>query len=307
MKKLNLVFMGTPDFALSALKELHQKHHLLAVYTRPPKPAGRGKKEQKTPVHLFAEENHIPVFTPKTLRDKTEQEQLKSLKPDMIIVAAYGLILPKEVLCIPPLGCINIHASLLPRWRGAAPIQHAIMAGDTQTGITIMKMDEGMDTGDILLQQTTPILSITTSGELHQTLSEIGAFMIQTYLQDYSNIPSTPQPHDGITYAPKIEKKDEKINWNKSAFEINRQIRALNPFPGTYFTYNQKRIKIWEALPLEIKTSLEPGIVLDDQLTIVCGQQTALRPLKIQQEGKKIIETDDFLKGNSIKALSKIY
>lgn len=300
---IRLVFMGTPEFAVSALKTLFDaRYTIVGVYCQPPKPVGRGYKLTPTPVHQFAESIGIPVFTPKTLRTAEAQEQFRSLQPNLAIVAAYGLILPKEILEIPTHGCLNIHGSILPRWRGAAPIQRAIMAGDAETGITIMKMDEGLDTGDILTVETTPLTHSTTASSLHDTLAAIGAKLLLKTIPGYldGSIQSQVQPLEGITYAHKLTKAESQLNWLRPATELDCQIRGLTPWPGAYFTWGDDVFKVGQAHIVNVSGTGIAGEILDDQLTIACGgssQGSALRIDKIQKSGGKWLSAQDFLRG----------
>ena len=272
---MKIVFMGTPDFAVPVLEALSKEHEVVCVYTRAPKEAGRGQKESKTPVHLFAERHGIEVRTPKSLRNAEEQENFKILGADAAVVAAYGLILPKEVLEAYPLGCINVHASMLPRWRGAAPIQRAILAGDEVSGVTIMQMDEGLDTGNILLEDKRPVpLANITGGELHDRLAEHGAEMIAEYLRNPAAYPPRRQGEMTTPYAAKLEKSEAKIDFSEPADAVVRKNRAFNPFPGAYFEFNGERFKVLEA-DFDMSVGNEPGRLEDSAtggvLAIACG------------------------------------
>ena len=294
---MRVVFMGTPDFAVPVLKALSEKHEVICVYTQPPRPAGRGQTLRPSPVQVEAEKMGIPVRYPVSLKSENEQKLFDMLEADVGVVCAYGLILPKAILNSPKKGCINTHASLLPRWRGAAPIQRAIMAGDKETGITIMQMDAGLDTGDILLMESTPITENMTGGELHDKLSELGAKLIIKALDDLPT--PTKQPEHGITYAEKISKQECQINWKKTAEEVHNHIRALAPFPKAYFMYNGIR---YQALSSEIVSLTSPteetaGTLIDDKLTVACGLGTALRLLVLQKEGKKPTTAAELLNG----------
>ena len=298
MHKLRIVFMGTPDFAVPALSSLHQAgHEILAVYCQAPKPAGRGHKVQKTPVHIFAEDIGVPVHTPKSLRNEDEQKTLAGLAPDVIVVAAYGLILPQAVLDIPRLGCVNIHGSLLPRWRGAAPIHRSILAGDTETGITIMMMEAGLDTGPMLLKGTLPITRETSAQSLHDAMSCLGGRLIVDALEGLAQgtLHAEPQPEAGVTYADKLKREDGIIDWSKSAVEIERQVRALNPWPSTFFTLKGEVIKVLHA---EIIPSVKArsGTLVDTHFTVACGEG-ALRLLKVQRAGKGPTDGAALLRG----------
>lgn len=288
---MKIVFMGTPDFALPALKALADKYDVVCVYSQPPRPAGRGHKLTPSPVQAFAESLGIEVRTPISLKSEEEQIKFKALNADVAVVAAYGLILPLPILEAFPMGCINIHGSLLPRWRGAAPIQRAIMAGDEETGVTIMQMDEGMDTGDMLLKEATPIAK-KTSEELFEELALLGAEALLKVLDDMPK--SVPQGEEGVTYAPKVKKEEGLINWAKSAKEIEQQIRAI----PSWFMYDNERIKIKKAEVAEKNADTLKGnfgLLLKDGL-ITCGEGL-LNPLVLQREGKAPLPKDDFLRG----------
>ncbi len=289
--------MGTPDFAVPALVALHEAGHEVAcVYTQTPRPAGRGKKLRPSPVQAKAEELGLPVRHPKSLRKEDAQAEFAALNADVAVVAAYGLILPQAVLDAPKHGCLNIHASLLPRWRGAAPIHRAIMAGDEQTGVTIMQMEAGLDTGPMLAKVTTPVLDKTT-GELTEELAELGANAMVEVLTDLPNI--TPQIQDDAEaiYAPKIDKAEARIDWSRDAEELVRHIHGLAPFPGAWFEVDGMRVKLLRAEVCE--ESGRSGEVLDDELTIACGKD-ALRPTRLQPAGKPAMDREDFLRGRTI-------
>jgi len=296
---MNLVFMGTPDFAVPALEALIAAgHRMLAVYTQPPRPAGRGQKEQGSPVQRMAEAQGCAVCSPKSLRDPAAQAEFKALRADLAVVAAYGLILPKAILDAPLRGCLNIHASLLPRWRGAAPIQRAIEAGDAETGITIMVMDEGLDTGPMLLRESVPIGPETTAGQLHDALAAVGAKLIvraMAGLEAGSLIP-VPQPAEGVTYAKKIAKEEGHLDWRQPAALLERRIRAFNPVPGAWFEAKGERIRVMRAAAERRSRETLPGTVLDAAPTIACGEG-ALRPLELQRAGKSPVATAAFLRG----------
>lgn len=293
--------MGTPDFAVPALQALiHAGHDVCCCYTQPPRPAGRGKQERRSAVHHAADTASIPVRTPKSLRDAAEQGQFASLEADIAVVAAYGLILPKPILEAPKMGCVNIHGSLLPRWRGAAPIQRAIQAGDTETGITIMQMDEGLDTGPMLTQQTHPITDETTGGNLHDSLAELGSRLLLDALDQLSDgrLSPQPQPDDGATYARKLSRNEAHIDWALPAVSIERMIRAFDPWPGAYFNLGKHRIKILKAEVTDEKGNV-PGATTDNKLTITCGEGS-LCPTRIQREGRSAMSTDDWLRGTPV-------
>jgi methionyl-tRNA formyltransferase len=285
--------MGSPDFAVPSLNALVEAgHEIVAVYAQPPRPAGRGKGERKTAVHERAEELGIEVRTPRTLRDAEEQERFRGLDADLGVVAAYGLILPAPVLEAPKLGCINVHASLLPRWRGAAPIQRAILAGDEISGATLMQMDEGLDTGPMLARETLDIRE-KTAGQVTEEMANVGARMLVEWLEQPT--PAEPQPIAGITYASKIDKSEARINWKRPAAEIERQVRAFNPVPGAWFEANGERIKLLEVVTGG-NASGESGEVLDDCLTVACGSGY-IRPLKVQRAGRGAMTPGDLLRG----------
>ncbi|MDD3371300.1 MAG: methionyl-tRNA formyltransferase [Alphaproteobacteria bacterium] len=294
---LRIAFMGTPDFSVAALRALREAgHDIVAVYCQPPKPVGRGHQIRKTPVHLAAEEMGIEVRTPKTLRDPEEQEKFRALRLDVAVVAAYGLILPKAILEAPACGCLNIHGSLLPRWRGAAPIQRAILAGDTETGITIMQMDEGLDTGAMLLKGSVPIAETTTAESLHDELAALGAELIVRALDDLraGTLSAVAQPKDGSCYAAKLTREDGRIDWARPAAELERQLRALHPWPGCFFLLNGEPVKLLAASVAD--KSGEAGTLLDDAFTVACGTQ-ALRLEKVQRSGKAATDGAAFLRG----------
>jgi methionyl-tRNA formyltransferase len=284
--------MGTPDFSCEALRVLALEHEVVAVYTRAPKPAGRGMQEQKSPVHLFAQSLGLPVFTPKTLRNEDEQAVFAAHKADIGVVVAYGLLLPLPILVAPKHGCLNIHASLLPRWRGAAPLQRAIMAGDATTGLTIMQMDEGLDTGAMALRYAMPLNETTTLATLHDALKEASGVLILDALAQIKagQFTLTPQPLEGVTYAHKITKSESLLDFSLPARQLNAIIRAI----GGYFESPLGRIKVLEAC---IETGVgESGLFLDDNLCIGCGQG-ALRLLRLQKAGGKPMRAADFQRG----------
>ncbi len=294
---LRLAFMGTPDFAVPALRALHAAGHDIAcVYSQPARPAGRGRKERPSPVQAAAESLGSPVRTPSSLKDEAAQQAFRDLALDIAVVVAYGLILPKAILDAPRLGCLNIHASLLPRWRGAAPIQRAILAGDTESGVTIMQMDEGLDTGPMLLIEKTPITGATTGESLHDTLSEMGGRMIVDALDRVANgsLPPIPQPEEGVTYAKKLTRDEARIDWRDPADALERKLRAFTPWPGSWFDLDGQRIKLLEARVVD--GGGPPGTTLDDRLTVACGEG-ALRLLRLQRQGKSPMEAADFLRG----------
>ncbi len=294
--KMKIVFMGTPDFAVKALEALAAKHEVVCVYTREPQEAGRGKKLTKSPVHEFAEAHGILVRTPKTLRSAEAQAELKALQADISVVAAYGLILPQAVIEAFPLGCINIHGSLLPRWRGAAPIQRAIEAGDNESGITIMKVVEKLDAGDMLLKGSVPITAETTGETLHDAMAGLGAELIVKALDNWQNLHAEPQDERLVTYAAKIDKAESRLDFSMPAEVLERKIRAFNPYPAVYFEYGGERYKILRAKVVD--ESGEAGAILDGagRLVIACGDK-ALEVTEIQRQGKKKMPTEELLRG----------
>jgi methionyl-tRNA formyltransferase len=300
MSALRVVFMGTPDFSTPILAALIDAgHEVVCVYSQPPKPVGRGHKTRPTPVHAFAESRGIEVRHPKSLKGEDEQQAFAALEADAAVVAAYGLILPKAILDAPRLGCLNVHASLLPRWRGAAPIQRAILAGDSESGVTIMQMDEGLDTGDMLLSESVPITGDTTAEELHDHLSEIGASLLVEALGGLvaGVLEAEPQPEEGVTYAKKLEKGEGKLDWSQPPTQLVRAVNAFTPWPGAFFEFGKERIKVLAAEAGEGSGTL--GQVLDDRLTIACAEGT-FRPLLVQRPGKGAMETEAMLRGYAI-------
>ena len=294
-----VIFMGTPGFSVEALKSLvNADYDVVAVYSQPPRPSGRGYSTVASPVHQYAESVGIPVHTPLSLRSEEAQTTFQAHEADIAVVAAYGLILPKAILDAPRLGCINIHASLLPRWRGAAPIQRAILAGDTQTGVTLMQMDEGLDTGDMIVWDTVAITSQTTADVLHDQLSTLGANLLLQTLPAILEKQHTPlqQPETGVTYAHKLSKSESQLDWTKPADVLEKQIRAFHPWPGSYFIHNGMTIKVSKA---EILThSGQPGEVFDG-LIIACGNQS-LKIASLQKPGGKWMSAEDFLRGYNL-------
>lgn len=301
---MRIIFMGSPIFSVSALESLIKAgHEIVAVYTQPPKEKDRGHHVQKVAVHQKAEELDLNVYTPKTLKVKEEQEIFLKHEADIAVVAAYGLILPKEILEAPKLGCINIHASLLPRWRGAAPIHRAIMAGDMETGITIMQMDIGLDTGDMLSKGIVPITDKTTTPALHDQLSTMGADLIVKTLKDIEtkSIIPTVQPDNGVTYAHKLKKEEGLLNWAEPAIQLDRKIRALNPWPGTWFDHKGVTIKVHKATCIKDVNGI-PGTVYmstESPWTVYCGSG-ALALEIIQKPGGKPLAINEFLKGYKV-------
>lgn len=296
---LRLAFMGTPDFAVPTLAELiAQGHDIAAVYSQPPRPKGRGMTLEPGPVHKFADSAKLPVRTPLSLKGEDEQAAFAALELDAAIVVAYGLLLPKPILEAPMLGCFNLHGSLLPRWRGAAPIQRAVMAGDAETGVMVMRMDEGLDTGPVLMAERVPV-GRKTSGDLAAELSRLGADLMMRALGALERGVVKPhsQPAEGVTYAKKILKEEARIDWHRSAHEIDCQIRGLAPFPGAFTEANNERLKILYAEPAP--GSGKPGVLLDEALTVACGEG-ALRLMKVQRPGKSAMSAAELLKGYSL-------
>ncbi len=301
MPSLRLIFMGTPEFAVPTLSELLvEGYDIAAVYTQPPRKAGRGMGEKKSPVHAFADEAGIPVFTPKSLKKPKAQEQFAAHEADMAVVVAYGLILPKAVLETPQYGCINVHASLLPRWRGAAPIQRAIMAGDTESGVMIMRMEEGLDTGPVCAGERLPISQDMTAGELHDELCQMGAKLCARTLARFETegLSFDAQPTEGVTYAAKISNEETRIDWKKSSHDVHNHIRAMSPMPGAWFNAllggKQERLKILRSVSVPGKG--DPGTLIDNNLTVACGLN-AVRLTLVQRAGKKPMAAADFLRG----------
>jgi methionyl-tRNA formyltransferase len=295
---MRLIFMGTPEFAVPALVALVEAgHEVAAVYTQPPRPGGRrGKELTPSPIQREAQARGITVRHPASLRSAEEQAAFAALRADIAVVAAYGLILPQPILDAPQHGCLNIHASLLPRWRGAAPIQRAILAGDAETGVTIMQMEAGLDTGPMLAIERTPI-DAKTAGELTRELAEIGGRLIVQVLSDLAAYPPAAQPHEGVTYAKKIDKAEARLDFAGDAQEVERQVRAFSPVPGAFFEWDGERYKVLAADVVE--GSGWPGNVLDDRLTIACGR-SAIRPTRVQRAGKPAMATPDLLRGKAI-------
>ncbi|MDG6254987.1 methionyl-tRNA formyltransferase [Glaesserella parasuis] len=305
MKKLNIIFAGTPDFAATHLQALlNSEHNVIAVYTQPDKPAGRGKKLQASPVKQLAEALHIPVYQPKSLRKEEAQAELQALNADVMVVVAYGLILPEAVLKAPKYGCLNVHGSLLPRWRGAAPIQRSIWAGDTETGVTIMQMDIGLDTGDMLHKVTTPILATETSASLYAKLAELAPPALLEVLNGLTSGQFKPekQQDEQANYAEKLTKEEAKLDWNMTACQLERNIRAFNPAPMAYLTLMvnevEERIKVYQAevLPHQEK-AVGTVLAVDKNGIQIATQQGVLNITQLQPAGKKPMSVQDFLNG----------
>ena len=299
---LKIIFMGSPDFSVPALEALIDTgHRVVCVYTQSPRPAGRGQNQKPCPVHAFAIKEGLKVRTPKTLKTEVAQSAFENLNADVCIVSAYGVILPKGILKAPRLGCLNIHPSLLPRWRGAAPIQRAILAGDKKTGVTIMEMNEGLDTGDILQVEEVPITNKTTAFELQKTLSYLGAkLIVKTLTEELIGYPQSPI---GVTYANKLDSAEGRLDWKSTAIELERRVRAFNPWPGVWFEHAGSRIKVLDAEVSEL--SGEAGTILDPQLNIACSVG-ALRLIRVQKQGRTEMAIDDFLRGHKLPIGAKL-
>ena len=297
---MRIIFMGTQEFSVPTLTEIVSSgHEVVAVYTRAPKPAGRGQDERKSPVHLAAEGFGLPVFTPKSLKGEAEQIIFASHDADVAIVVAYGVLLPKSILDAPRLGCLNLHGSLLPRWRGAAPIQRAIMAGDSQTGVMVMQMDEGLDTGPVALVDVIPLGPDTTAGELHDAMMRVGADLMGRALAalERGSLNFKPQTEDGAVYAKKIEKAETRIDWSRPAEDVHNHIRGLSPFPGAWFELELagRPVRVKALRSTLAGGSGAPGTLLDN-LTIACGSG-AVRLTQVQREGKSAMDAATFLRG----------
>ncbi|THD85299.1 methionyl-tRNA formyltransferase [Aliigemmobacter aestuarii] len=295
---MKIVFMGTPEFSVPVLEALAATHEVSCVYTQPPRPAGRGKKDRPSPVHARAEALGIPVCHPVSLRNAEAQADFAALDADVAVVVAYGLILPQPVLDAPRLGCLNIHASLLPRWRGAAPIHRAIMAGDAETGVCIMQMEAGLDTGPVLLREETAIGDGETTGDLHDRLSGMGARLIVRALADLPNLRAEPQPDAGVTYAAKIDKAEARVDWTRPAAEVDRHIRGLSPAPGAWCEVGGERVRLLRSRPAD--GSGTPGQVLHG-FTVACGTG-AVEILQAQREGKRPMDAAEILRGMALPA-----
>lgn len=300
---MRIIFMGTPDFAVPTLASLHDAgHEILAAYTQPPRPAGRGKRLQPSPVQVEAEARHIPVRAPVSLRNLAAQADFAALDADLAVVAAYGLILPVPILEAPRLGCLNVHASILPGWRGAAPIQRAILAGDAVTGVTIMQMEKGLDTGPVLAATRTPI-GRKSAGELTAELARLGAQLMVSTLADLGAYHPVEQDDKHATYAAKIDKREARLDFHHDAEMVERQVRAFAPAPGAFFEHGQDRYRVLAGDVITREGA--PGTVLDAELTIACGH-AAIRPTLIQRAGKPAMKTADLLRGKPIAAGTKL-
>ncbi len=290
---MKIVFMGTPDFAVPVLEALSQEHEIIAVYCQPPRPAGRGKANRPSPVQARATVLGLPVRHPVSLRSEDAAKGFAALQPDVAVVVAYGLILPQPVLDAPRLGCLNIHASLLPRWRGAAPIHRAIMAGDRKTGVCIMRMEAGLDTGPVLLREETEIGGAETTSDLHDRLAAMGARLILQALARLPDLTPERQPLDGVTYAAKIDKAEARVDWTRSAAEVDRLIRGLSPFPGAWTVMGGKRVKLLRSR--QVPGAGHPGQVLGG-MVVACGSG-AIEIITAQREGKLPMAPEEFLRG----------
>lgn len=307
---MNIVFAGTPEFAVASLKALtdndYHHHNIVAVYTQPDRPAGRGRKLQPSPVKQFALTHDLPVFQPSTLKDDIEQQRLKELAPDVMIVVAYGLLLPQAVLDIPRLGCLNVHASLLPRWRGAAPIQRSIEAGDQETGVTIMQMDAGLDTGAMLARKSTPILDSDTATDLHDRLALLGAETLIDVLNRLEKGEIKPEPQDDAlaNYANKLNKQEADVAWHEDALSIDRKIRAFTPWPGANTRWHNKRLRILRAAPMTRATTEIPGTIVSlgpEGIVVATGDQCLVID-RLQLEGGRAQDAAEFLNGHALAA-----
>lgn len=306
-RALTLAFMGSADFSVPTLAALLTAgHRVVAVYTQPPRPAGRGQKPRLSPVHRFADQHGLPVQTPPSLKPSEEHDRFRALHLDAAVVAAYGLILPQAILDAPRLGCLNVHGSLLPRWRGAAPIQRALLAGDAETGVTIMQMDRGLDTGPVFCTESVPITPSTTATVLHDTLAAAGARLMVDVLAGVAagRVRPIAQPTEGATYAHKLERDEGRLDWREPATRLDRAVRALNPWPGVWFEHAGERIKVLAAIP-GAGTAEAPGTVIDDRLTVACGEG-ALQLLDVQRAGRAPMSAEALLRGYPLPRGSRL-
>ncbi|MFZ1413642.1 MAG: methionyl-tRNA formyltransferase [Defluviicoccus sp.] len=306
MTRLALAFFGSAPFSVATLAALFDAgHEVRAVYTQPPRAFGRGHQVTRSPLHVLAEERGVPVHTPTSLKDDGEQRRFAALALDAAVVAAYGLILPRAILSSPRLGCFNVHASLLPRWRGAAPIQRAILAGDAETGVTIMAMEAGLDTGPMLLSQAVPITAETTAPVLQATLAQLGARMMLEALEGVAagSLQPRPQSEAGVTYAAKVDRDEGRVDWQQPAVATERMVRAFDPWPAVWFSFRGERIRVRAASVVGVEGP--PGTVLDNQATVACGSQ-ALRLLALQRPGRAALETAAFQRGFPLPAGSSL-
>lgn len=302
---MRVIFMGTPDFAVPSLEALVAAgHEIVCVYTQPPRPAGRGKRLQPSPVQVRAEELGIDIRAPVRLRGTDEQAEFAAWRADVAVVAAYGLILPQAVLAAPKHGCINVHASLLPRWRGAAPIHRAILAGDAVTGVTIMQMEAGLDTGPMLATADL-LIGERNAAQLTEELAKLGAELLIEVLADLGAHPPVTQPEDGVTYAAKIDKSESRLDFSRPAEQVTRQVRAFGPAPGAWFDCRGERIRVLEAAIAPARAGAAVGMVIDDELTIACGSG-AIRPVKVQRAGRGVMSPEELLRGFPIPAGTRV-
>ena len=309
MKNTRIVFMGTPDFAVPGLDTIYKNFGISGCFTQPSRPSGRGQKIIDSSIKKYCLKNNIPLYEPENFKSRKNVDLLKNLNPDVLVVAAYGIILPKDVLEIPKLEALNIHASLLPRWRGAAPIQHAILSGDQVTGITIMKMTDQLDAGDIVLQKEIKIKDNDTSQNVHDNLAKLGGELISqvlTNIQKGKKISSNIQDESKATYASKITTQDAKINWSKNGKKILQKIRAFNPWPGAWFQINDERIQIYDAVVSSSNKKNTPGTIMDNKFTISCGENELLHPKVLQRSGKNKMDISSFLRGFNFSINTKI-
>ena len=301
---MKIIFMGTPEFALPTLEALNKNHQVVAVYTQRPKPAGRGQAETLSPIHVLANSLNLPVYTPKTLRNSEAQAEFASFKADCAVVIAYGLILPKEILTATSRGCINIHPSMLPKFRGAAPMQRTILAGEKETAMCIMQMDEGIDTGDVLMYQKVDLNSNITYPELSTIMAQLGSEMLHKTLANLDNITPKKQSEVGASYAAKISKEEAELKWNESAEVLMRKVRALNPWPGTFFIHNNEKIKVFAAEYSIYEHNHKPGAIIDNKTLKIACSEGIFQPLILQRPGKNPTKVEDFVRGYKIESLS---
>lgn len=297
---MKIIFMGTPFFSVPTLKALLKQHEVVAVYTQAPKPAGRGQKETLSPIHEIALESNLPVFTPKTLRNEQTQNEFKNIQADVAIVVAYGLIIPKVILSLPKYGFINIHPSLLPFYRGAAPMQRTILAGEKETAMCIMQMDEGIDTGDILAIKKLPLAADTSFVELSAHMATLGAEMLLEVLDNINNIKPIKQPVEG-SYAHKIEKNEGELNWQEDSQVLLRKVLGLNPWPGAYFFNKEEKIKVLSAKAYDLEHNFTPGKMIDAKECIIACKKGAFQPIIMQRPGKKPMSAQELLRGYSLE------